>query len=144
MLGVLLILTGCSMSDFLNKNATWPPKNWSQSDFGSFSPDVTTSFDNKYYAVQTMEKKEGGKEAYIRVTIYDSVTDAVVDSFLTERAFDFWGVCWEPENYDLWIQSNDVGTYCMCFADGYWVKNEDGSYVSFYYKDEVSYGDIED
>ncbi len=141
MLVLLPILTGCSMSDLLNKNAEWPPKNWRQSEFGSFSPDVTASFDKKYYTVQTLENKEGSKTAYIRVTIYDSVTNAVVDSFLTERAFDFWGVCWDPKNYDLWIQSNDVGTYCMCFMDGHWVRDVDDSYV-FYYKDGVSYQEV--
>ena len=70
-----LMLAGCSISE------------------DSFSSGVTRSHDNKFYAVQTLTKPENAKVNYVQVTVYDSETDEAVDSFLTERATDFWGIC---------------------------------------------------
>jgi len=103
----------------------WPPKGWKQKEYGSFSPDITYSYDRKYHAVQTLERYENSDNHYIQVTVYENGTDVVVDSFPTERAFDFWGICWEEDSYNIWIQSSDVGTYCMRYADGKWVRVED-------------------
>lgn len=113
----ILCLAGCA--------PTWPPRGWRQADYGSFSPDVTYSYDGEYRAVQTLERPEGWKVDAIRVTVYEEVSDKVVDSFLTQRAMDFWGICWEEDNYDIWIQSADVGTYCMSYEDGHWVHNDE-------------------
>ena len=131
----LFFLSGCSILEF---SPVWPPRGWKQSEYGSFSPDVTNSFDGKYYAVQTLDKPEGSSVNFILVTIYDAGTDAIVDSFLTERAFDFWGVCWESDNYNLWIQSADIGTYCMIFEDGHWSRDVDAS-SSVYFKEGFKY-----
>ena len=127
---VLLGVSGCS----LTAAATWPPRHWSPVDYGSFSPDVTTSYDGRYYAVQTLARPGDAAVDGIQVTIYESGTDAVVDSFLTQRAYDFWGVCWAPDSYDLWVQSGDVGTYCMRCADGTWVRDTE-------YRCDISYQD---
>lgn len=102
----------------------WPPKGWNQEDYGSFSPDITYSYDEKYYALQTLTRPELAGVDYIQVTVYENGTDAVVDSFLTERAFDFWGVCWEDDTYNIWIQSGDIGTYCMEFDGEKWNRND--------------------
>ena len=118
--GLMIALPGCST--LMEYGAVWPPEGWSPSEYGSFSPDVTSSYDGRYSAVQTLEKPEGKAVNYIRVTIFDAETDAVADTFLTERAMDFWGVCWEPDSYNLWIQSGDVGTYCMCCEEGHWFR----------------------
>ena len=119
------ILSGCSISDVIEP--TWPPKIWNQKDYGSFSPDITFSYDEKYYAVQTLSKPEGKNVNYINVTIYENGTNILIDSFLTERAFDFWGVCWEDDTYNLWIQSADIGTYCMRHEEGKWIRVDDPS-----------------
>lgn len=130
----LIMLTGCNLPE----QGDWPPKGWKQSDYGSFSPDITTSYDGKYFAVQTLDKPEGYGQNYIRVTIYDSENKSIAESFLTERAFDFWGICWEPDSYNIWIQSSDVGTYCMCFEDGHWSRDVYGE-SSVVYKDGKRY-----
>lgn len=121
----MIMLSGCSISDMMEP--TWPPKIWRQKDYGSFSPDVTFSYDEKYYAVQTLSKPEGKNVNYINVTIYENGTNTLIDSFLTERAFDFWGVCWEKDTYNLWIQSADIGTYCMKYEEGKWTRIDDYS-----------------
>ncbi|MBR0463004.1 MAG: hypothetical protein IJJ23_01280 [Clostridia bacterium] len=97
-----LMLAGCSISE------------------DSFSSGVTRSHDNKFYAVQTLTKPENAKVNYVQVTVYDSETDEAVDSFLTERATDFWGICWEADTYNIWVQSGDIGTYCMIWDNGVW------------------------
>lgn len=119
------LLSGCSILPF--RKPAWPPKGWQQEDYGSFSPDITYSHDGKYYAVQTLgdpELDEGGAR-FINVSIYESATDNLVDSFPAQRAFDFWGICWEADSYNIWIQSGDIGTYCMRYAAGEWVKEDD-------------------
>ena len=127
-----LLLSGCMFIPLAlgpRSPETWPPAHWDPRDYGSFSPDRTTSYDGAYYALQTLEKLDVANNfSCIRVTVYDAETDAVVDSFLTERAWDFWGICWEPASYNIWIQSADVGTYCMRYDDGAWVRDDDYSY----------------
>ena len=61
----------------------------------------------------------------IRIDIYDNDTGELADSFIADRAFDFWGICWEEGTYNLWIQSGDVGTYCYEEIDGKWEENHD-------------------
>ena len=117
----VLVLSGCSL---LMREPTWPPVGWEQEEYGSFSPDVTYSYDRKYYAVQNLTKPEGYNVNVVLVTVYDFDTNMVVNSFLTERALDFWGICWESDSYNIWIQSSDVGTYCMIYQDGAWVRDE--------------------
>jgi len=115
---LIIVISFWGYSYFHPMDYTWPPENWKQEDFGSFSPEVTYSYDNKYRAVQTVDEYEN-----INVSIYEN--DALVDSFSAARAWDFWGVCWENDSYNIWIQSADVGTYCMLFADGKWARSED-------------------
>jgi len=93
--------------------------------YGSFSPDLTTSYDGRFYAVQQKVRPEGMSVDYIHVTVYDAEAEEVADSFLTERAWDFWGICWEQDSYDIWVQSGDIGTYCMKYEEGRWVRSED-------------------
>jgi len=103
---------------FSAQNKTWPPHIWNQKDYGSFSPETTYSFDGKYYAVQSIDNGQ------IAVSVYSAQNDSLVSSFAEERAFDFWGICWENDSYNIWIQSGDVGTYCMVHDSGKWSRDD--------------------
>lgn len=104
-------------------NGTWPPKSWNHKDFGSFSPETTYSFDEKYYAVQSLTRTEGSNANCILLTIYDAETDAEIAAYALERASDFWGVCWEKDSYNIWVQSADTGTYCLRFDGEGWLRD---------------------
>lgn len=49
-----------------------------------------------------------------------SLHDEAVFSFTPARASDFWGICWETDTYNIWIQSGDIGVICYAYADGNW------------------------
>ena len=106
----LLTFVGCS-----NREIEVDPQEW-----GSFSPNKTTSYDNKYYALQTVNEND-----YIVVTVYETETDKEVSSFSPARAWDFWGICWENDTYNIWIQSSDVGEYCYKYDNDTWTLDEE-------------------
>ncbi len=110
-IALLLILSGCG-------NPAIQTEDW-----GSFSPDKTQSYDNKYYAVQNIEETDNGK--YIVVNIYTTQNDEFVFSFAPARAMDFWGVCWENDTYNIWIQSADIGTLCYKYKENQWVIDDE-------------------
>ena len=58
---------------------------------------------------------------YIKVSIYETKTQ--VDYFYPTRAWDFWGICWENDTYNIWIQSADIGIYCYKYEDDQWQKD---------------------
>ena len=107
-----LIFTFASCS---NREIEVDPQEW-----GSFSPNKTTSYDNKYYALQTVNEYD-----YIVVTIYEPETDEEVYSFSPARALDFWGICWESDTYNIWIQSSDIGDYCYKYDNDTWILDEE-------------------
>ena len=107
-----LIFTFVSCS---NSEIKVDPQEW-----GSFSPNKTTSYDNKYYALQTVNDND-----YIVVTVYETETDEEVYSFSPARALDFWGICWENDTYNIWVQSSDIGDYCYKYANSTWTLDED-------------------
>ena len=108
-LAVLLTFVSCS-----NREIKVDPQEW-----GSFSPNKTTSYDNKYYALQTVNDND-----YIVVTIYETKIDEEVYSFSPARAYDFWGICWESDTYNIWIQSSDIGDYCYKYDTDTWILDE--------------------
>ncbi len=85
---------------------------------GSFSTDKTYSGDLRFYALQTVQQDESQRE--IVVTVYETASDAPVFSFTPDRASDHWGICWERNSYDIWVQSGDTGTSCWEYLDGEW------------------------
>lgn len=109
-LAVLLTFVSCR-----NREIKVDPQEW-----GSFSPNKTTSYDNKYYALQTVNDND-----YIVVTIYETETDEEVYSFSPARAYDFWGICWESDTYNIWIQSSDIGDYCYKYDNDTWILDEE-------------------
>lgn len=107
-----LIFTFVSCS---NNEIKVDPQEW-----GSFSPNKTTSYDNKYYALQTVNDND-----YIVVTVYETETNEKVYSFSPARALDFWGICWENDTYNIWIQSSDIGDYCYKYDNDTWILDEE-------------------
>lgn len=106
----LLLLSGCTKE---NPSGSW----------GSFTADKTYSYDEKYYALQETGDEIGGVE-YIKVSIYETETEALVDYFYPARAWDFWGICWENDTYNIWTQSADIGIYCYKYEDMKWQRDE--------------------
>ena len=108
---LLIILSGCGKSTI------------STEDWGSFSPNKTHSYDNKYYAVQNIEEIDDEKN--IVVNIYATKNDEFIFSFIPARALDFWGICWENDTYNIWIQSADIGTLCYKYKDNEWILDDE-------------------
>lgn len=99
------------------ENQEVPIEKW-----GSFTPYKTYSYDNRFYAVQTVEK--GVMASVIVVSIYEAETDEFVGDFCPARSWDFWGICWESDSYNIWTQSADIGIYCYVYQDGQWIRDE--------------------
>lgn len=98
----------------------WPFSRAEEQDlfFGSYSTDKTYSRDLKFYALQTEQQAESYQE--IVVTVYETASDTPVFSFTPGRASDHWGICWERDSYNIWVQSGDTGTSCWEYLDGEW------------------------
>ena len=92
--------------------------------WGSFTPEKTYSFDHRYYALQTVENPTRTGSGMIRVTICLTETDEAVFSFLPGRSWDFWGICWERDSYNIWTQSADTGCHCWEYLDSCWQQTE--------------------
>ena len=107
---ILLLFSGCTNETTAE---TW----------GSFTAHKTYSYDEKYYAVQTVEKDKYDGFDFIKVSIYETETKTLVDYFYPARAWDFWGICWENDTYNIWTQSADIGIYCYKYADMKWEKD---------------------
>ena len=82
-------------------------------EYGSFTIEKTSSYDGKYYAYMTQH------DEMIVVNIY-SEDDAEVFTFEPCRKWDFWGICWENDSYNLWVQSGDLGILCYTMSDEVW------------------------
>ena len=107
---------------FLNSISAFEPR---EEKWGSFTPDKTYSYDNKYYAVQTVEDMDMSPAwSVVVVSVYDTETDQFVADFSPARSRDFWGICWESDSYNIWTQSADIGIYCYTFQDGQWIRDE--------------------
>ena len=105
----VLFLSACSSNHELEN-----------SKLGSFTLSATSSFDGKYIAdIST-------NEYMVAIQIVDSEKNDIF-YFEPVRKRDFWGVCWENDTYNLWIQSGDVGVICYQFDDGVWIYNPDAT-----------------
>lgn len=93
------------------------------SKYGSFTADDAVSSDGKYIAHQRVVKPDGYTAKMICVEVCDSSTDEMIDSFIPARAWDFWGICWEENSHNIWIQSSDIGVFCYEEQNGKWVLN---------------------
>ena len=64
--------------------------------WGSFTAKIAYSYDNQYYAVQSVH------DHWITVSVYSSATDELIGDFEPARSWDFWGICWESDTYNIW------------------------------------------
>ena len=87
--------------------------------YGSFTSERTESYDRKYFADQTVS------DSSVTVTVYDHETKNEVFSFAPARSRDFWGICWESDSYNIWVQSGDIGVVCYQYDNGTWILNEE-------------------
>ena len=92
-------------------------KEHKEKDYGSFTIKRTYSFDKKYYAECAISS------ASVRIDIYERTTNRKLFAFTPCRKLDFWGICWEYDNYNLWIQSSDIGIICYSFNGKEWERN---------------------
>ncbi|MDE7417636.1 MAG: hypothetical protein K2N44_15265 [Lachnospiraceae bacterium] len=98
-----------------------------EEEWGSFTPDDVESFDGKFVAKQVVERRSFSDTQsinYVRVDVFDNESGELADSFYAERAWDFWGICWEKDSYNIWTQSADVGIYCYRYENGTWSRDE--------------------
>lgn len=107
---MLITFSACSNND--TKEDNW----------GSFTSEKAFSYDDKYYATQTVEKISD--VSYINVSVYLTENDEFVYSFTPARTMDFWGICWENNSYNIWIQSADTGTHCYKYGEDSWALDE--------------------
>jgi len=94
-------------------------KEYKEREYGSFTIERTYSFDKKYYAECVINN------ASVRIDVFERATNRKIFDFTPCRKSDFWGICWEYDNYNLWIQSSDIGTVCYSFNGEEWEKNND-------------------
>ena len=92
-------------------------------EYGSFTCDKTYSYDGNYYAV--FNESFGPFE----IDVYSS--DGYVNAIVPQSCFDdfnkgaFWGVCWENDSYNLWVQTKNGDTMCFSKIGDEWILNED-------------------
>ena len=91
------------MAPLYSVNNDYPPV---ADNYGSFSTDTTYSFD------KALRFEISDVESMIKIIIYRNDDNTEMFCFKPVRKWDFWGCCWENENYNLWIQSGDVGVLC--------------------------------
>ena len=84
--------------------------------YGSFTIDYVSSYDNKY----TAKIDDAGDSIMILITSAN-INDTT--SFTPCRKDDFYGICWENDNYNMWIQSGDIGVVCYSMENGKWKLN---------------------
>ncbi len=104
---IFVFFVGCQSQD--------SKENW-----GSFTSEKTYSYDQKYYAIQSIKETDG--ISFMDVVIYNN-KDELVYTFTPARTSDFWGICWEKDTYNIWIQSADLGVICYSYDNEIWTKN---------------------
>ncbi len=114
---LLMTCSSCSMISVRGAGKAGEAETGSRQFWGSYTDEKTYSYDRKYYALQTV------KDRMIIVTVYLTETGKEVAQFSPARSMDFWGICWERDSYNIWIQSSDIGICCYEYRDGAWERN---------------------
>ena len=86
--------------------------------FGSFYIGICQSYDFKYESTPVF------KDNMVGISITDADGKEVF-YFEPVRKLDFYGVCWEKDNYNIWVQSGDIGIVCYAYHDGEWTLDKD-------------------
>lgn len=85
--------------------------------YGSFHTETVSSFDGQ------LRLEIEDKSPMIVINVFHEKDNALLYSFEAVRKWDFWGVCFEKDNYNIWVQSSDTGTICYQYDDGEWRYN---------------------
>lgn len=64
-------------------------------------------------------------EMMVRLDITDEESGELLYSFSPVRRWDFWGICFETDSYNLWVKSGDVGILCYEYDGETWQYNPD-------------------
>ena len=86
--------------------------------YGSFTPDRAYSYDKEYYAETLTTNSD---KVTLQIYNKDDIRIAVIHPC---RAYNFRGICWEKDNYNLWVQSTVNGCVCYSKKGDEWVENE--------------------
>ena len=86
--------------------------------YGSFTMFTTYSYDRKYYS----EVIKSGDDYMLSIGTGDDYMPIYATGAGPQS--DFRGMCWENDNYNLWIQTVD-GVICYSMEDEVWTVNED-------------------
>lgn len=110
----LAILCVCELYLFINPRNQW----------GSFSlEEKQYSYDGKYYSIQSVEYDDKENCHMVFVSIYKSTDDELICELEPCRSWDYYGMVWENDRYAFWIQSSDIGVFCIELVNGEWVEN---------------------
>ena len=90
-----------------------------EKDYGSFTVEQAFSYDKKYYAECVIRNSDT-----VRIDVYERIGNHLISVFYPCGKSDFRGVCWEYDNYNLWIQSADKGVLCYSFNGEEWELNK--------------------
>lgn len=89
-----------------------------------FQLEMVQSFDGRLRVEINGESPMSRDESpMIRVDVYDEESSEQLYSFEPVRCWDFWGVCFENDNYNIWIQSGDIGLVCYEYDGEIWRYN---------------------
>ena len=108
-----------------------------QAETDSFTSEKTSSYDNKYYAIQKSEVVDGVHNIVVYVYLTDS--NELVSSFSPAGAVDFKGICREKDSYNIWTESADIGIFCYEYSDDKWKINKELE-LPEYIKTRYEYG----
>ena len=87
---------------------------------------------NSVFKTETIYSADGrlrvdidATEMMVRLDIADAESGELLYSFSPVRRWDFWGICFEADTYNLWIKSGDVGILCYEYDGETWNYNPD-------------------
>ena len=88
----------------------------STDNWGSFTnKSKLYSYDNFYYSIQSLQ------DDMVTIQLYTSANDELMYEFEPCRSWDYWGMVWENDRYAFWIQSGDIGVFCVKLDEGEWI-----------------------
>ena len=85
---------------------------------GSFTGGECASCDGKYIARLYTGSAEGGDPGSVYAEILDAETGEAAARVKTGHTPELCGICWDRENYDIYVQSADVSV--LRFEGGEW------------------------
>jgi hypothetical protein len=86
--------------------------------YGSFTMEKTYSYDRKFYARNMPLSTE-----MMEIEIFDD--NGVTAEFQPCWESNFRGICWEKDNYNIWVQTRGSGYICYSLRGNEWVENKD-------------------